>query len=128
LETADLTAVPPSPARPPAIGGFLGDSRFDSTSSREHAQQFDLSLAADSNTLESIQRTAQYQRCSDTMKRAGRTEQEIKQQQREGNIYTAEFKLKLMLNMLDTHEFIEKLQAAGLSRTLQSFPRFLEFC
>jgi hypothetical protein len=62
------------------------------------------------------------------MKRAGRTENEIKQQ-REGNIYTAdELKLRLMLNMLDTHEFIEKLQAAGLSRTLQSFPRFLELC
>jgi len=60
------------------------------------------------------------------VKRAGRTEHEIKQQ-REGNIHTAELKLRLMLNMLDTHEFIEKLQAAGLSRTLQSFPRFLEF-
>ena len=61
------------------------------------------------------------------LKRAGRTEQEIKQQREKGNTYTAEFKLRLMLNMLDTHEFIEKLQAAGLSRTLQSFPRFLEF-
>jgi hypothetical protein len=59
------------------------------------------------------------------MKIAGRTEHEIKQQ-REGNIYTAELKLRPMLNRLDRYEFIKKLQAAGLSRSLQSFRRFLE--
>ena len=52
------------------------------------------------------------QRC--ILKRAGRIEHEI-EQHREGNIYTAELKLRQMLNRLDRYEFIEKLQAAGLS-------------
>jgi hypothetical protein len=48
------------------------------------------------------------------MKRAGKTEHEIKQQ-REGNKYTAdELKLKLILNMLDSHEFIEKITSCGI--------------
>jgi hypothetical protein len=40
------------------------------------------------------------------MKRAGRTEHEIKNNREKGNIYTAKLKLRPMLNRLDRYEFI----------------------